>query len=176
MITIIICFLIADFITGLIHWIEDTYATPSWLLNIGIDNINHHKHPQWMVTMGNFLSRNLITFSISAIIFIITIILHLPFYPCLFIAIFGALGNEVHSWNHRSKNIAIIEFLQDTAIIQTRHQHSMHHKKPYNKAYCTLGNINNAILDRIRFWRILEYILSIFGIKPIRCTDIRDGY
>ena len=176
MTTVILCFIIADFATGFFHWLEDTYALPSWPFNIGRDNIEHHRSPNIIGTMGNFVNRNLISFCIAMVICGILVFFGFPVWICVLTALVGSMGNEVHAWNHRKKNNYLIEFIQDTAIVQTTKQHMRHHKAPYIESYCTILNINNAILDRIKFWRVLEWLLGILRIKPKRGSEEREGF
>ncbi len=184
-IKIFMCVILADFITGLVHWIEDTYGVPDWPFGLGKNvvepNIIHHQHPNWMITMSNVIQRNYITAIPASIAIFIAYYFYgwscWPFATTILIA--GFLGNEIHGWNHTpiSKLNWFIRFLQDTAIVQTRHQHALHHKKPYNKYYCTLTNLTNPVLELIYFWRTLEFLLlKIFGLKTKRCTEVRNGY
>lgn len=176
--TILICIIIADFITGLIHWWEDTYGLPSWPIlgkAVILPNIEHHKHPGWIGTMSTVISRNYQTVVPALILVIIVTLIYGWLWPFFLTAILASLGNEVHTWNHRSKNNFLIKFLQDACIIQTPQQHAKHHKAPFDKYYCTLTNFTNAVLERINFWRGLESIIALVGIKPKRMSPERDG-
>ena len=184
-IKIFLCIIIADFITGFVHWLEDTYGLPDWPFGLGKHvvepNIIHHEKPTLMVTMSNAFKRNFITAIPASIV--VGIAFYFYGWSCwpfaLVLLLSGFLGNEIHAWNHTptSKLHPFIVFLQDTAIIQSRKQHAIHHKKPYNKYYCTITNITNAVLERIYFWRTLEYlILKIFRVETKRCTEARNGY
>lgn len=181
----LLCVVVADFITGLVHWLEDTYGVPSWPFGLGKHviepNILHHENPTAMITMSTILKRNYQT-GVPAII-VIAICVYFwgwanvwPLALILFLA--GCLGNEVHAWNHtpRQKLPRWIRFLQDTAIIQTRKQHAIHHQKPYDQYYCTLTNVTNAVLESFKFWRKLEWLVARFGIKVKRGTPERRGY
>ena len=60
--TILICILVADFLTGLVHWAEETYGLSTLPLigKLVIEpNIEHHRNPTLMSTMGTWLTRNL---------------------------------------------------------------------------------------------------------------------
>jgi ubiquitin-conjugating enzyme E2 variant len=179
--TIIFCVLIADFITGFVHWFEDTYITPDWPIlgkHVGVPNIQHHKHPGWIGTMSSFVSRNMQTFSMGAVFIVTYLFFYGWFIPVVFTIAVASLGNEIHTWNHRTrnKNPFWIRLLQDTCIVQTPYQHAKHHKKPYDTCYCTITNILNPILDSLNFWRSLEYILWItFGFEVQRGGMKREG-
>lgn len=172
------CLLIADFITGLVHWWEDTYATKYWKgywKIIAEPNIIHHKDPKAMIRDSNSFQRC----ALSGIFAIIIVSLIYFFYginwQIILTAIFSTIGNEVHGWHH-GLNIRnpIVKFLQDMCLVQTPKHHSMHHRQPYNRDYCILTNWLNPILNRIKFWRMLEWLISLFGIKVKRMTEARD--
>ena len=175
------CVLIADFITGFVHWFEDTYITPDWPIlgqHVGLPNIEHHKHPGWIVTMSSFVSRNIQTFSMGIVFLITCFFFYGLMFPVVFTVVLAALGNEIHTWNHRSRkhNPWWIRLLQDTCIIQTPHQHAKHHRKPYDTCYCTITNFLNPILDMTKFWRGLEYIIwLVTGAEVQRGGMKRDG-
>ena len=175
--TLIVCFLIADFLTGLGHWLEDTYGVKSWpwplLEGVVIPNIEHHKNPTFIATMGTIASRNWHVVLPLAIISLV--VLYFGIWQVAVVLFLASWGNEVHSWNHRRENNFLIDFLQDAGIIQTPQQHAKHHKKPYDKYFCTLGNMVNAVLEITRFWRGLEWILyRAFGLEVKRMTEERD--
>lgn len=173
------CVMVADFITGLIHWFEDTYITPDWPIlgkRVGEPNLLHHEHPGWIGYMSTLISRNYQTVVPAVLVCSLIVFWHGWVWPILFILLLASLGNEVHTWNHRSKNPIWIKFLQDTAIIQTPHQHAKHHRKPYTVCYCTLTNILNPILDYTRFWRAIEWVIRVTtGVKPVRGSQARRG-
>lgn len=176
MTTVLISILIADWLTGFFHWLEDNYATPNWPFRIGISNIEHHQWPGLMGRMGSFVSRNLIPVAMAGIGWPLGYWFGLPAWPLLLVCGFAAMGNEVHVWNHRAKNNALIEFLKDTGIFQTSRQHARHHRPPYERTYCTLLNFNNAWLDRVQFWRGLELCFRLCGLHSKRGSACRDGF
>jgi len=175
-IKIFICYLIADLVTGVFHWLEDAYATKDWPFGIGKHNIEHHQQPGLIGRMGTFFTRNLVPVTMALVISPILILCGADFYWVLLIAFFTSMGNEVHAWNHRSHNNFLITYLQEAAIVQTKHQHARHHRPPYNKCYCVLGNMVNPILDYFQVWAKLEFIIAMIGIKVKRMTSDRDGY
>lgn len=178
---IIICLLVADFITGLFHWLEDTYGTisDSWMSkNIWEPNILHHKYPT-NITQNTFINRNYIQWGM-AISFSLPLYFILNYYNSLtwepFLALtISSFGNEFHCWSHNKKNYWLVEFLQDTCIIQTKSHHHKHHIKPYSCRYCVITNLLNPILEIVNFWRILELVLSpLVSVK--RGDANRKGY
>lgn len=172
---ILLCILVADFITGLGHWLEDTYGLPTWPI-IGKEviqpNIEHHLHPSVIGCMTSIVSRNYQT-----VVPAILISLVLAWFGCwytILILMLVSFGNEVHSWTHRKNNPAWITFLQDACIVQTPRNHLKHHHEPYDKYFCVLTNFTNEVLERINFWKTLErIILVVFKVEPKRMTEAR---
>lgn len=179
MLTILLCILAADFITGLIHWVEDTYGLPSWpiLGRLVIEpNIEHHLAPSKMCESPVWL-RNYQSVVPALVIGVpVFCVLGKNSGPVLLTLLLASFGNEVHSWAHsKHSNPWWIRFLQDSALILTPEHHAKHHKKPYDRHFCTLTNFTNAVLDLIRFWKVLEVCLSFVGIKPKRLSQERMG-
>ena len=176
---VIACVLIADFLTGFFHWFEDTYGLPSWPI-IGkavIEaNIEHHRDPSLIGRMGTFISRNTQPVIMGILTLAIFGIFGIFCWQIILVSFLAAMGNEVHTWNHRRNNHWIIESLQRSGLIQSRHQHNLHHKPPYDKYYCTLTGITNEILEALKFWRRLEWAISLVGIQPKRQSPERGGY
>ena len=180
LLTVAACFLTADFITGLVHWVEDTYGVPSWpvLGKFVVEpNIEHHLHPQLVATMSHFVLRNY-----QAIVPCLTVALLVLLWigwnawPVALTLGIASLGNEVHAWNHSSQNNWVIKFLQNSGLVQSPRQHAKHHRPPFDAYFCTLLNITNEVLEILQFWRRLEWFLHVsFGVSPKRMTVERQG-
>lgn len=178
---IFVCIIIADFATGFFHWFEDTWVTPSTPLigkSIGVPNVEHHRNPGLLAKMGTVISRNTVPVTIALIGLGVFWLFGLYCWQIVLILCLSALGNEVHEWNHSMKpKNWLVSFICDAGLVQTKHQHMLHHKKPYNKYYCTLTNFTNAVLERISFWRGLEWFcVTVLQMKMKRLSPERDGY
>ena len=58
-----LCLWAADFLTGIVHWAEDTYCKSRYPIISALifePNKLHHQDPNLIVRTGNFLSRNCI--------------------------------------------------------------------------------------------------------------------
>lgn len=175
---VVLCILIADFLTGFFHWIEDTYGVPSWFL-IGepviLPNIDHHRNPT-KFTMGAWLTRNSHPLLIAFLFLILLWFFNWFTWQVALVIVVAAMGNEVHAWSHQKYNHPIVVFLQQTGLVLSKAQHAKHHKPPYDKYFCTITNVMNPILEAIRFWSFLEWTLSQVGIHPKRLSAERDGF
>ncbi len=175
---IIACILIADFLTGVVHWFEDTYGLPSWpWLGASViePNIRHHEHPVEF-TMRSVIYRNYQVFlSALGAIAIAWLTGWLGWQIALTIAL-ASLGNEVHAWSHKRPRWWIVRLLQDMKLLISPEQHAKHHRRPYDTNFCTLTNVLNPLLDGLRVWRGLEALLSLVGWRVRRMSAERRGF
>lgn len=170
--------LVADFITGLLHWIEDTYGLPSWPFigkTVIVANINHHKHPSMAGFMGSLLARLGSPLYIFVGVIGATWLAGWFTWWLLLVGCLAMLGNEVHNWNHDICRHWSINLLRNGGIIQSKKHHAIHHIPPYDKRYCTLTNYLNPILDTFKFWRAIEWLLKPI-VTPKRLSPEREGY
>ena len=168
----LVCLIVADFFTGLFHWGEDTYCKDGYPIIgklICEPNIDHHLDPTLMVRTGNFISRNLISWVLSFAAYIVMWWFDLHYWWVCLTLFFTAFGNEVHRWNHANRPGWFAQFMKDAGIVQAERQHRLHHKPPFMSHYCVLTSFTNAVLERIRFWRGLEWLIStVFRVHPKR--------
>jgi hypothetical protein len=159
--------LLADFVTGFVHWMEDSYwslETPilgKWIVNA---NLAHHKNGQaflqktWFESSWDLLIAGIVLV-IAAFFF------HKLNWEVWLFAIIIVNANQIHKWAHITRyenKPKIIGWLQKMYVLQRTSHHGQHHRKPNNSHYCTVTNVLNPVLDRVKFWRGLEYI---FGSK-----------
>jgi len=164
--------LIADFITGIFHWLEDTYDIP--FKSILCPNRLHHIIPREFVKYGFFdtISSSLY---LSIPLLIISIVFKLN-NLVLFTIIFGTFANQIHKFAHMSNNelakYPFVRFVQRTGIFQSPNMHRKHHTNTLTN-YCPMTNYVNWFLEYISLWRKLEYVIKfIFNIKPRSKRDL----
>ena len=167
-----VCLWAADFVTGLAHWLEDTYCLEDYPL-IGSficePNIEHHVNPTLMVRSGTFFSRNILQWSLCGGMFGLLWIVGFGNAYTFTTLLMASFGNEIHRWNHMSKTGSFVTFMKDSGLIQVQKQHSLHHKQPHNQYYCVMTSLLNSVLERINFWRKLEWVVkATTGIAPKR--------
>lgn len=156
--------LLAEFAAGMVHWFEDAYIredTPLLGNLVGRPNVIHHHLPRHM-TRNNWWQSSWDLLLVSAIIVLIAWALgRLTWHVWLFAAI-STNANEFHKWAHRTRreNGRIISFLQGIRLLQTPQHHALHHTNPKNVRYCVVTNALNPVLDRVRFWEALEWLLA----------------
>lgn len=170
----------ADFITGMIHWWEDTYGNPNWRVigkYVVEPNLVHHKQPNKLLE-GSYWSRINTSFFAAAIIGVILGCIGWLSWQVIVCLLFCTQGNAVHAMSHRPDRTTgkLVRFLQKTGIFQSKKMHRWHHKAPYETNFCVMSDFSNPILNQIGFWKKLELlILKVFKIDVLRASSVRDG-
>jgi ubiquitin-conjugating enzyme E2 variant len=162
--------LITDFISGFVHWLEDSYGHPHMPVvgrYVTKPDLLHHYNPRKFVTNSWFSSSDLLLILCSASLLVAFIFGRLSPMVCLG-AVLGVNANQIHKWCHRTarENGRFIVGLQRLRLVQTPRQHHQHHVGRKDAAYCVLTGLLNPILDGCRFWRGLEFVIeTTFGLK-----------
>jgi ubiquitin-conjugating enzyme E2 variant len=168
----------AELTAGLVHWFEDAYirdTTPFVGRIIGRPNMVHHHYPRFM-TRHTWWQSSWDLALVSALIVVVAWSVGLLTWHVWLFAILSANANEFHKWEHRTRkeNGRIITFLQDIKFLQSAKHHAKHHTDPKNSHYCTITNVLNPVLDTVRFWSGLEWLLAkTIGLKRQPDTSIR---
>jgi hypothetical protein len=175
---IILGIFLADVFGGAAHWFEDTYihycTTIPFFSEIAKHNELHHYFPRAMLE-GSYYMNIESTIVFAIILFIILYVLFpstFPKYPIFYIVffVFLCLVNLFHRFAHQrdcETNFIILK-LQKLGILCSHEHHRLHHVMQPDGKYCTIVPATNYLLDTFYFWRILELIISIFGVKPDR--------
>ena len=178
-IKILLLILITDLVTGIGHWWEDAYGDPRWKVlgkSVVIPNLDHHKRPREFLKSSTW-ERIRLSFSIAVIIGLAFYFTGLLCWEVIFCLLYGSLANEVHAISHRTnkENGKLICAMQKIGLIQSRRMHGHHHTSPYDVNYSIMTNYLNPFLNKTKFWIGLEYLISLFGINPMRGSKIREG-
>ena len=168
-------FIAADFGSGFVHWMADTWGTTEWPI-IGkalIRPFREHHVDEKEITRHDFIETNGNNCFISSPVAAIAALLPdgtvcfflaaMTFAMCL--AIFGT--NQFHKWAHMDAPPRYARVLQLANLILPPEQHAVHHTSPFAKYYCiTVGWLNEALF-RLRFFQTLEKIVTrISGLIP----------
>jgi ubiquitin-conjugating enzyme E2 variant len=177
MFKVVIAYLLADFVTGFLHWLEDRYGNVEWgnwlYKAVVLPNIIHHESPREMIRSGYWQTVKL-SFFIGMPVIGVGLVSHN--LVILFFAVIAINANEIHKWAHRSEreNGILITWLQRFWIIQSRRQHQKHHTRPFDTSFCVVTPWLNPVLNRIKFWSALESIIVLLsGIQTITETQRR---
>jgi plasmanylethanolamine desaturase len=170
-------FVAADFVSGLVHWLADTWGSPDLPL-VGRALIRpfreHHLDPK-EITRHDFIETNgnncficiapvtltaaFVSFEGWGGVFAGVVVSSLCFW------IFCT--NQFHKWSHLDEPPPLVAALQRLSLILPRDHHSVHHTAPYATYYCiTVGWLNEP-LHRLRFFPALEALVSAStGLLP----------
>jgi hypothetical protein len=167
--------LLADFLTGLVHWWEDRAIVGAsrfkFINGVRADNERHHDMPGWFLRYswwGNINTTAPFALSLSLILFITgaPVIMWLT-------TLFLSFGNLVHRWAHEppGKLPRVITLLQRTGILLSYHHHAEHHFDPMSgrllsrersyRRYCVMTSWLNPILDGIGFFNFLNRVFRV---------------
>jgi plasmanylethanolamine desaturase len=158
---------LADFVSGVVHWAEDTYARfkPRRKLRvinlIARDNEVHHRRPRdflkrtWWQSSWDLL---LIGLLILAAAYALG---HLSVAVLLFVVL-SVNANQMHKWAHRNprENPPLVTWLQRTHLLQSPRHHGKHHGGKKDSHYCVVTNFLNPLLEEVSFWRRMERVVT----------------
>lgn len=156
---IILDWLLADLLSGLLHWWEDRYANANWPVLgkwVAQPNQLHHTKPLAFLHQG-YWSRNWTTIIPALFLFAVTV----PHPSCL-IFLFLSQANEIHALAHRKGKVPRwVAWAQGIGVLQSPKHHSGHHRYPYARNYCAMTDWLNPLLERFNLWRKLERIVEM---------------
>lgn len=164
--------LIADFVSGLIHWWEDRafvgQSRFEFLNGVRADNERHHKEPTYLLKFswwGNINTTAPLSWALSLVLFLMgapTVIVLATF--------FMGFGNLIHRWSHErtSARPRIVTLIQKIGLFSSPSHHAGHHfkrgklvmREDAQIRYCVMTNWLNPILDYINFFQFLELIFN----------------
>lgn len=162
--------LVVDVLSGLFHWLEDSYGRPDWPVTgrlITQANILHHFDPHHFTRHAWWPSARVLVVLVGCC-FALVRALGFRGWPLWLMAAIGVNANEIHKWAHRSsaRNGWAISALQTLGLLQSPGHHARHHRGNKDSHYCVVTNYANPVLDRLGAWRLLEsLILSGTGAR-----------
>lgn len=175
-------YVFADFISGLFHWMGDTWGTPStpFVGKVFVRPFREHHVDQLSITRHDFIEVNGANCLISLPPLLGLLWLNYVDAPVMVLA--GGFGgmflfwifltNQFHSWAHQASPPRIARLLQRWHLILPPGHHQVHHAAPYMKYYCITSGWLNEPLNRTGFFRALERLVSaVTGLVP-RQDDI----
>jgi plasmanylethanolamine desaturase len=167
---------VADFVSGIVHWMADTWGRESWPV-VGRRVLRpfrvHHVNPGDMLGRG-FLDLNgdvaLITLPIFAAAWLMPIETPAQRVAASFLTAWGAWAlptNQVHQWAHMPDPPRAVRWLQRGRVILPPAIHRVHHASPYATYYCITTGWNNAWTARAGVFTALERLVTrITGLVP----------
>lgn len=169
-------FVAADFVSGFVHWLGDTWGTPDWPI-VGktlIRPFREHHVDEKEITRHDFVETNgnncFISVPGAALAALLPLDKPLWFFAAamMFALCLAILGtNQFHKWAHMDAPPRLARLLQRANLILPPAHHAVHHQPPYAKYYCiTVGWLNEALF-RLRFFQTLEKLIArVTGLSP----------
>jgi len=179
---------VADFITGLIHWTADTWGSVNtpYIGKAFIRPFREHHVDPTAMTRHDFFETNGDNFlGISPVAAYCVykfynlseeaLVEHYRFDLTLYsLSIFLVLTNQIHKLSHTYYGLpAWVEFLQKWHIILPRKHHRIHHVSPHETYFCITTGWMNYPLEKIRFFPFLEWVIETLTGIPPRQDDMR---
>ena len=161
--------LLADFVSGLVHWWEDAYARvgDGLLGRVARDNLRHHARPREFLANGYWASSWDLWLLGAAAVSVCAALDVLSWHVLLF-ALLVANANQIHKWAHMqaAELPRPVAWLHRVQLLQTTRHHSRHHQGQRNTHYCVITNFLNPVLEETQGWtRIERAIERLTGIR-----------
>ena len=164
---LIAAYFLADFISGVYHWIEQRFFGEKWpIIGRWIDKPNgtHHDDPAAFLHQS-YWARNWISMIAALVVGVLLALCGAPWWVLLGVAI-SSQANEVHAWAHRKAPCRAVRGLQEFGLLQSPRHHAGHHKPPHTVRFCVITDWINPVLDGLRIWRALEWLAGqLFGLE-----------
>jgi len=161
---------IADVLTGMFHWMEDTYFTEQTPLigQIITDNRLHHAQPQAILRHSAWKRIETPTIAAALVFAGLTQVLDSSnYYYAASILGWSAVANQIHAYTHMrfSERPWLVQMAQGY-IFQSKEEHMVHHMNT-DRNYCVVTPWLNGVLNTLKFWRGLEWMIEkVTGVPP----------
>jgi ubiquitin-conjugating enzyme E2 variant len=173
--------LLADFLSGIVHWAADTWGRvdTAWIGPRFLQPFRvHHVNPR------DILDRHFVDLNGDVALLtlpLLAVAAGMPFEHG--IGQFTALSlaatagwvlptNQIHQWAHQATPPRLVQTLQASGCVLSRRAHAVHHANPAGGHYCITTGWCNAPLARIGFHRRIEQLVTwSTGLQP-RVEDI----
>ncbi|MBS1986087.1 MAG: fatty acid desaturase family protein [Bdellovibrionales bacterium] len=171
--------LLADFISGLVHWGADTWGSAKFPV-LGPTLIRsfreHHVDPM-SITRHDFIETNGASCLVCLPVLVAALNLDLSKSGAFFAGVVMAslsfwtlMTNQAHQWAHQGELAKPwVKGLQRLWIVLPAPRHAEHHRAPFVESYCITTGWMNPLLNRVGLFRKLEWIVTrVTGEIPRR--------
>jgi len=175
--TVFVGLLAADFISGFVHWLFDTWGSTRTPVigQLAIRTFREHHVDETAMVRHGFVETNGHNITLSLLPSVggcFALQHHTLFHTllamsCLAMAACVAMTSQIHKWAHMPEAPLVVRWFQRAGLILNARQHDRHHQKPHDSYYCITVGWMNAPLEAVRFFRVLERLITaITGAEP----------
>jgi hypothetical protein len=176
-------FVVSDFVSGLVHWLFDTWFSRTTPL-LGKTFVTpfrvHHEDPL-DITRHGFIATNGHNCLVSVPVLGLALLLPsgpqaplasaaLIFVLTLCLGVFGT--NQFHKWAHAAHVSPAVAWLQARGLVLGRAHHDVHHTEPYTRHYCITTGWLNRPLEALDFFRRLERLITALTGQQPRAEEL----
>ncbi len=167
----------ADFVSGVVHWLFDTWGSVDTPVvgQLAIRTFREHHVDARAMTRHGFVETNGHNITLSALPSVVGIVAlgHHSLASTLvamsgfFMALCVGLTSQIHKWAHMESIPRVVRKMQDLGLIIGARHHDRHHVCPHDSHYCITVGWMNAPLELVHFFRVLERVITaVTGAKP----------
>lgn len=170
-------YIAADFVSGFVHWLNDTWFDEKVFLGRRIAIAReHHTHPQNI--LGYTFLEQATVGSAPSVVLIGPVAAFVSLSPiselsiflmvvCLEVAVCLLFGTSLHNLGHRRGKFGLTRFAQRWKLVMSPEHHQLHHRGDHSIRYCTVNGWADYPLDQLNFWRWLEGVVQwVTGAIP----------
>jgi plasmanylethanolamine desaturase len=169
-------FVAADFVSGLVHWLADTWGRSDWPI-IGPTIIRgfreHHAEPDailahdFIETNGSSSAGSLVLLCLAAVLPFEGHAARLADAAMLSLSTALFATNQIHKWAHCASPPAAVAWLQERGWVLRPADHAVHHAIPFDRNYCITTGWLNPLCQRLEVFTTLErWITACCGAIP----------
>ncbi|MDP3278333.1 MAG: fatty acid desaturase family protein [Deltaproteobacteria bacterium] len=177
---LMIGYLLADFVSGLVHWFCDTWGSPEWFVvgPVFIRTFREHHVDPLSITRHDFVETN----GANCMSVLVALVPAMWFqvdpsvsWRVVFAAVLAGFilcipcTSQAHKWAHMEPHLVptIPRLMQRAGLLLSRQHHDQHHVAPFVKNYCITTGLCDHLLERVGFFPTLErWITRITGALP----------
>lgn len=180
-------FILADFVSGLVHWMGDTWGSTEMpiLGKALIRPFREHHVDEKAITRHDYIETNgancLVAVPVAALSLLIPLNVEGWERTGLFSMVslgsmifWVMMTNQIHKWSHldEDKMPGILKVLQQLHLILPPWHHQIHHTPPFDTYYCITTGWLNWPLAKLGFYRKAERLITAFTGAIPRRDDI----
>jgi len=180
-------FVMADFVSGFVHWLGDTWGTTEMpiLGKALIRPFREHHVDEKAITRHDYIETNgsncLVAVPVAAAALFIPLTIEGWEAPALFALVsigsmifWVMMTNQIHKWSHldADKTPGVLKVLQKLHVILPPDHHRTHHTAPFDTYYCITTGWLNWPLAKIGFYRHAERLITAVTGQIPRKDDI----